>query len=341
MLRVLQIGVGGFGRAWREALHALPEVRVVGLVDVRRDALEEAAHHFGLEARHCFLAEEPWEEVEADLLLDSTPHVVHLDNARRAYPTGKHHLVVRPMSDSWAAGVEMVSLAERYGVRLVVGQQMRYHPIIERLRQFVAEGEIGVPSQLLLDFVGPIEGFTHRAWRQPHPLLIESAFPHVDSIRYVLGVDATSVVCEAWTPHYLPQEMTLCAVAVYQMENDVRVCYRGLSSYEPSLQTSWLGRWMLEGDRGVLRVVKDQVTLNGEEVPLSHASPLSDMDFAALNGRVLRETVEYVQTGQEPGLSGRNSLNSLSMVTGAVESSRLGVRVALYRRGMPLPVSSS
>jgi predicted dehydrogenase len=334
MLRILQIGVGGFGRAWREGIRALPDAAVVGLVDIHRDALEEAADYFGLTAERCFLADDPWERVDADLLLDSTPYFAHLANARRAYPTGKHHLVVRPMADSWSAGLEMVELAEMHGIRLVVGQQMRYHPLIEKLRELVRDGEIGTPTQLLLDFVGPIEGFTHRAWRQPHPLLIESAFQHVDCIRYVLGADATTVVCEAWTPNYLPQEMTLCAVATYRMENNARVCYRGISSNDVSLQTSWLGRWMLEGDRGVLRVVKDTLTLNGDEMPTTSASdrPASDLDFAAMNARVLRDTALYLRTGVEPGVSGRNCLNSLSMVTGAVESSESGARVALYRR---------
>lgn len=237
------------------------------------------------------------------------------------------------MTDSWSAGVAMVELAAKHQVRLVVGQQMRYHPIIEKLRELVREEEIGVPTQLLLDFVGPIEGFTHRAWRQPHPLLIESAFQHVDCIRYVLGADATTVVCEAWTPNYLPQEMTLCAVATYRMENDARVCYRGISSNDVSLQTSWLGRWMLEGEQGVLRVVKNTLTLNGDDVPTGGAgsAPASDIDYAEMNSRVLRDAVGYIRAGVEPGVSGRNCLNSLSMVTGAVESSNTGSRVALYR----------
>lgn len=331
MIRILQIGVGGFGRAWREGLRALREARVVGLVDVRREALEEAADHFGLSEEVCFLADEPWENLEADLLLDSTPHFVHLANARRAYPTGKHHLVVRPLADAWPAGLEMVQLAQQHGICLVVAQQMRYHPLLRKLRALVHEGEIGTPSQLLLDVVGPVEGFTHRAWRQPHPLLIENAFSHLDCVRYVLDANALTVVCEAWTPHFLPQEMTLCAVATYRMENEVRVCYRGLFSHEASLQTSELGRWMLEGDRGVLRLVKDTLTLNGEPVPLDGDTSLADLDFAALNALVLRDTLAYIQTGKEPPISGRNCLNTLSMVTGAVLSSESGTRIALYR----------
>ncbi|MBM3215073.1 Gfo/Idh/MocA family oxidoreductase [Candidatus Poribacteria bacterium] len=333
-LRIVQVGVGGFGRAWRRGIEELSDAHVVAIVDPRRDALEEGARHFDLPASRCLRPEDPWEEIDADLVIDASPHLYHLDNARRAYPNGKSHLVVKPMADTWEAGVEMVELAEKHGVRLVVGQQLRYHPLIERLRTAVDEGAVGAPTQLLIDFVEPMEGYTHRAWRQPHPLLVESAIHQVDFVRYVLNADAESVICDTWTPNYLPQHMALSAVALYRMTDGTRVCYRGIASNDASLRAGWLGRWMLEGDQGIVRVIKDTISINGDDIALTwdDGRPASDLGLPRLNARIVYETARYIREGVEPGVSGRNNLNSLHMSMGAVQSAEQGTRVDLYRR---------
>jgi predicted dehydrogenase len=119
MTRVIQIGVGHFGRAWREALTTTPEVQVVGLVDIRARELEEGAAFFGVPHEHCFDdAYGDWTAVEADLVIDSTPHMFHYENAIRAFRCGKDVIVVKPMSDRWEGARAMVREAERWGRKL-------------------------------------------------------------------------------------------------------------------------------------------------------------------------------------------------------------------------------
>ena len=42
-LRVIHVGVGGFGRGWLNVLKNAPGVQVAALVDVNEDALRKAA----------------------------------------------------------------------------------------------------------------------------------------------------------------------------------------------------------------------------------------------------------------------------------------------------------
>jgi predicted dehydrogenase len=62
-IKVIQVGVGGFGTSWRHTLSTTPSVEVAALVDIDRDALRDAAQFFGVPEERCFLnPDETWAE---------------------------------------------------------------------------------------------------------------------------------------------------------------------------------------------------------------------------------------------------------------------------------------
>ena len=130
-MRIIQVGVGGFGKSWRQSFTASSEIEVVALVDINRENLEEGAAFFDLPEEKCFADDElPWEEVEADAVVHSTPQNFRYRHTIRALRAGKHVAVVKPLSDGWETGVAMVEEARRCQCKLVVAQQMRWHPLI-------------------------------------------------------------------------------------------------------------------------------------------------------------------------------------------------------------------
>ena len=141
-MRVIQIGVGSFGRTWREGLSRLPELEVVGLVDADREVLEEARGHFDLPPEQCFTNPylEWYDRLEADFTIDSTPHSLHYQNAIRAFRAGMDVIVVKPMSDDLRWARAMVSEAKKTGCKLVVAQQIRFFEPCLRLRDYIAQG---------------------------------------------------------------------------------------------------------------------------------------------------------------------------------------------------------
>ena len=344
-VKVIQVGCGGFGRYWRRAIQE-NGCQVVAVVDAKAEALEESAAHWGLAAEACLGPDGPWESLEADLVVDATPHPHHLANARRAFGGGKDLVVVKPMALTEQDCHEMVRLAEQAGRKLAVGQQLRFHPVIMKLRELVQGGAVGDLGFAHLDWFrtppDPKEPplFCARGWSQPYPMVVEGAIHLFDYLRWVTGCDPVSVWGQSFNlPWSIPEGYDLesapqtCAYAEFEMArpgaDPLHVCFRSIVSRVR--QDSWLSDWHIEGDRGSLLVRADQVYLDGEQVEVGwdDGGNISDLRLDRLNALVLRELLRWREGGPEPGFSGRNNLPSLGMVFGLIRSWQTGERISL------------
>ncbi|MFQ6042976.1 MAG: hypothetical protein ACE5PV_19155, partial [Candidatus Poribacteria bacterium] len=94
----------------------------------------------------------------------------------------------------------------------------------------------------------------------------------------------------------------------------------------------WLCHWQVEGEKGILKVEKDRLYLNGEEVKVAweDGRNISDLNLPGLNKIVLKQFIDYIKEEKEPSISGKNNLNSFHMVFGSVESAEKGERVKLW-----------
>jgi len=80
---------------------------------------------------------------EVDAVVIATPAATHSDVARRCLEAGKHCFVEKPIALDVAEAQQLVELAERRGLVLMVGHLLQYHAAFERLRSLVADGELG------------------------------------------------------------------------------------------------------------------------------------------------------------------------------------------------------
>jgi predicted dehydrogenase len=330
-MRVVLVGVGGFGTSWRLGLSSRPEVEVVALVDVDPSKLAEAARHFSLPDSRCFLGDQlPWESVEAEAIIHSAPQNVRHAHAVRALRAGKHVLAVKPMSDAWATGLDMVREASRAGRKLVIAHQMRWHPLILKLRELVASGMLGQIGYVHMDFFYGREGYGG-TYPMPYPLLVQGAIHHFDFLRWVLGADPEWVWAASFNPRWVSGPGIRGGYVVFGMEGGAHVCYRALPTRSDA--TSWLAEWRIEGTAGLAEVRQDRVYLNGKEIlsGWEDGEAFNNRRLPDLQRIVLGEFLAYVRGGLEPGISGRHNLRSLEMTHGAIRASETGQRQALGR----------
>jgi predicted dehydrogenase len=180
------IGAGGWGRNLIRNFSRTPGARLHQICDRDERAHAWLAEHYpGVRAvRDC-------EAVLADPAISAvaiaTPGPTHYELTRRALLAGKDVFVEKPFVLSVTHARELIELAERAGRILMVGHLMEYHPVVIRLREIIASGELGeihyIHTQRLN--LGTVRDDENALW---------SFAPHdVSSILYMLGRDPTDV----------------------------------------------------------------------------------------------------------------------------------------------------
>lgn len=207
-----QIGVGIIGatpgRSWAAiahvpALQALPQFRVSALSTTRVESAKAAA-----EALNVPLAFDNNDDLincnEVDLVAITVKVPHHHELAMAALEAGKHVYCEWPLGNGLAEAEEMAAKAREKGVKAFVGLQARSSPVINRVRDLIAEGYVGeVLSATLVgsgvnwgEFIDQPNAYT--ADRKNGATLLSIPFGHtVDALCYCLGeftqVSATMV----------------------------------------------------------------------------------------------------------------------------------------------------
>jgi len=84
-------------------------------------------------------------DAEVDAVYLATPVRLHAGQAVAAAEAGKHVLCEKPMALDVASGERMLAAARAHGVRLGIAYYRHHYPVIARLRELLASGEIGEP----------------------------------------------------------------------------------------------------------------------------------------------------------------------------------------------------
>ena len=78
-----------------------------------------------------------------DAVVIATPVATHFDFARRALEAGKHVLVEKPFTASGREAEELIALAERRGLTLMVDHTFIYTGAVRKIKELVAAGDLG------------------------------------------------------------------------------------------------------------------------------------------------------------------------------------------------------
>lgn len=153
------MGVIGAG-SWAVASH-LPnlaersdEVEFVGVARKGRRELEKIQADWGFG-----VASEDYTDVlEAgiDVCVVASPAGLHYEHARAALEAGAHVLVEKPMTTSAFEAWELVELAERKVLHLLLSFGWNYRPMVRRAKQLVEASGIGEPEHLMVHMASAV-----------------------------------------------------------------------------------------------------------------------------------------------------------------------------------------
>jgi predicted dehydrogenase len=142
MLKVAVVGAGGWGKNLVRVFGQLDGCELAGVCDVDQQALaDQRALHPGVLCTPDLdlLLNDP--SIQAVVVAVDAPR--HHAVARAALEAGKHVFVEKPLTLEVAHARELVELAERKRLRLMVGHLLLYHPAMIQVKRLCDDGELG------------------------------------------------------------------------------------------------------------------------------------------------------------------------------------------------------
>jgi len=124
-------------------------------------------------------------EIGAVVIATEVPSHFHI--ARKSLEAGKHTYVEKPLTLKASEGNVLVELAQKKGLKLMVGHLLEYHPAVDYLKTLIDSGVLGIPYYIYTQRVNlGIVRQNENAWW--------SLAPHdISVICYLLGSEPISV----------------------------------------------------------------------------------------------------------------------------------------------------
>ncbi|KQS09256.1 Gfo/Idh/MocA family oxidoreductase [Curtobacterium sp. MCLR17_007] len=337
-VRIIHVGLGGWGGSWaREAIPAVSEVQVVGIVDPSADTLQAVRTDLGLPESAAFPSlTAALAAVDADAVVVTAPAVTHVPLALEALDAGKHVLVEKPFANTADEAAAAVHRAEERGLVLQVSQNYRFYPAPQVVRDLLRTDAVGELSAINVDFRQwdndrPFADHPH--YRFPHAMFNDMAIHHVDLLRMVTGQEAVRVFAKATYPSFSKYQDEAVASMLIEMQDGLVVSYRG-SWLSRAEHTAWAGEWSIQGEDGELQftsragepgdVSGDVVTVRRPGDTTATSVELPTAEHHDRQGQ-LQAFARSIEGGPAPETSGRDNLRSLALMEAATRSAASGL----------------
>jgi predicted dehydrogenase len=142
VIRVGVIGYGYWGPNIVRNLYGVDGCQVVALCDRSRDALRRA-HRTYPRVRLTTDFNEILQSPDIDAVAVVTPVWTHFELAKAALENGKHVFVEKPFTSSSAQAEELIELAIRKNLTIMVDHTFLFGGAVKKIRKLVDEGALG------------------------------------------------------------------------------------------------------------------------------------------------------------------------------------------------------
>lgn len=280
-LRAAVIGLGAMGRNHVRVYGEMPDIELVGVVDLSQAALDRATR--GRTVTPFTDVDAMLDHARPDIVSVAVPTSLHREVAIQVISRGVHVLVEKPIAGTVEDASAMIAAARLAGVRLMVGHIERFNPAVRELKRRLEQA--GTIFQTIARRVGP---FPDRI--RDVGVVVDLAAHDIDAMRFLLELPAERVYAEtARRIHTEHEDMLLGTI---RFSNGVVGC----------LDVNWLTPTKIReltvvGSKGTF--IANYLT---QDLSFHENSAVSGdwADFGSLHGMNEGNAVRYAFPRQEP-----------------------------------------
>jgi predicted dehydrogenase len=142
MIRVAVIGAGQWGPNLIRNFHNKQTSEVVWIIDRDTARLDEVHARFpGVQVAKD--PEQALRDSSVQAVVVATPTSTHYEFAKQALERRKHVLVEKPLTTGVKQGLELLELATKYQLTVMVGHVFVYNPAIRKVKEYLDAGHLG------------------------------------------------------------------------------------------------------------------------------------------------------------------------------------------------------
>lgn len=333
--KVGMIGAGYISHMHLQAWNKQPKATLAALCDLDRTKLEEKANRYGLAEHQLYTdADRMLKEADIDIVDITTPPDTHLELVRKAAAAGKHILCQKPFAPDLAQAEEMVAIAKEAGVRLMVTENWRWLPAIQRVKQILDSGTLGqiyyakyASSSYFTPIMTPGKPLSQPYFRDmPRLLMYEMGTHWFDVWRFLFG-----------EPERIYAEIR--RASPYVVGDDVGTVLIGHHRFHGLMEMSWASRrgksslkqemFYIETDRNSLLVMGDGTAKLLDESGETELNGPQRGEYNDTFVRLQQHFLDGLETGSDFQTSAEDNLRTLKLVFAAYESAmrRVVIRV--------------
>lgn len=346
MSEPLKVGLIGTGSIAKFHLPAYLEhsdrVQLTAVCDIHPPSAKEFAKIAGVDAifhdYHDMLR-----NADIDAVDICTVHDLHAPQGIAAAEAGKHVIVEKAMASTLSDAWDMVDAADKACVTLMVAQHLRYSPEALAVKHLLDEGQLGeVQAARTHVFRQGPELSWYTDGQAGGGVLMLNTVHYIDLLRYYIGnVKRVTGICKSIQPQMTNGADDL-VTATLEFENgaigDV------FSSWTSGLAPE-KSAYLVLGSEGTIHSTPPE-TIN-DNSPIRHFGKImvakkgSGDDFHAVDSsdislpstsffvNEILHFEECIRTGREPLSSGHDNIETMKVVAGIQDSSRLNRPVVL------------
>jgi predicted dehydrogenase len=168
------IGSGYWGANYIRLLSQMPETELIAVCDKDQGRLDAISHRFPEVALYQDIAPILADEKIEGVVVCTNP-ASHFEIAKQLMMAGKHVMVEKPMTLTAETSNELVKIAKKKNLTLMVGHIFLFHPAVRKMKTYIENGDLGEVHYIYSQRtnLGPIREDVNALWDlAPHDVSI-------------------------------------------------------------------------------------------------------------------------------------------------------------------------